>query len=53
MDEDELWAVHTALSATVEAICSSDAHVQLVMDLQEDALELMRDVVGEAGHGSP
>ncbi len=45
LDEDELWAVHTALSATVECITSSDADVQLIMDLQEEAQELVASVL--------
>lgn len=45
MDEDALWAVFTALSATCEMVAPDDEAVHLVMDLQEEALELVRDIV--------
>jgi hypothetical protein len=49
LDDDELWAVHTALSATVECITSSDADVQLIMDLQEEAQALVASVLPVRG----
>jgi hypothetical protein len=49
LDADELWAVHTALSATVECITSSDADVQLIMDLQEEAQELVASLFSSIG----
>ena len=52
LDEDELWAVHTALAATCELIAANDADVQLVMDLQDDARALVAEVLAQHLHGA-
>lgn len=45
MDDDELWALYSALHATCESITTSDEGTQLIMDLQEEALELVTSLV--------
>lgn len=46
--EDVVELVHSALSRTVRGITSSDAEVQELMDLQEEALAAIETVTSPA-----
>jgi hypothetical protein len=45
MDEDEAWAVYSALHASVHLPTTYPDLMILVLTLQEEALDLMEDIV--------
>ena len=44
LDSDETWFVHSVMQATVDDI----ADLEFLYDLQEEALELLKDVCSAA-----
>lgn len=49
MDDDELWAVYTALEAMVNYGGIDFETNNLIMDMEEEALSLLRDIVEARG----
>jgi hypothetical protein len=45
LDDDEMWFVYTAMAATVESWDPESN--DLVFDLQEEALAMLRDLTAE------